>query len=176
MTLTVEQLKLRPGFVGTTIDDSVLSSELAAAYEAIAAYAGADGNVTEWIRRPHGRLLMLARSASAIVSVTEGTTALAATDYELNDQTLRRLATGTHPARWWCGDIDVVYTPIDQDDERDRVAAELVGLSLTFRPGIASQQIGPWREAYQEGGAGQLTYEQQRATILATLGAAAGIR
>ena len=110
------------------------------------------------------------------MSVEEGTTVLATDDYELNDRTVRRIATGTHPASWWCGDIDVVYTPLDQDDERDRVAAELVALAVTYSPGISSQQIGPWRETFQEGGAGQLTYDAQRMAILATLGTAAGIR
>ena len=70
------------------------------------------------------------------------------------------------------GRADVTYRPPDDTANRVRVAIELVKLEFAFNPGLASQTIGTWSEAYTSGGK---SYAEQRAEILASLSPGIGI-
>lgn len=156
------------GYVTTALEDDDLERLLSAAYQAIVAFAGPAGNVAELIT-PHGDLLMLAFRASAVVSVAEQTgidTTLATDDYALvGDQTLRRLRTGTNPYHCWRGRVAVTYTPLDDDENRDRVALALVEQDLNQNPGLTGQRLGDWQESFAPDSA----YHQDRAAIIASL-------
>jgi len=66
----------------------------------------------------------------------------------------------------------VAYRPPDDTAERVRVAIELIKLEFGFNPGLASQAIGTWSEAYTNSAK---SYAEQRAEILASLAFAVGI-
>jgi len=151
--------------VTSTLADGALEMLLAAAYEAIDERTGSDADVTELMYGGPGPILMLSRKASAIVSVTENEILLGATDYELRGRVLLRLHTGSIPGRWWHGRVDVVYTPLVSQDQRDLVAVALVKQDLSHNPGAVTERIGDWSET----GVTTLTYTQERADILASL-------
>jgi len=122
---------------------------------------------------PRGDLLMLSERASSIVEVIEHAqlvvpTTLVSDDYELTSSgyVLRRLRTGTNGAYRWFPLVSVEYIPYSDNATRSRVQSELVKLSISFSPGLASQTIGSWTESYASSG---LPYDAQRAAILATL-------
>jgi hypothetical protein len=171
MTLTVAELREH---ITTDLGDDALTRLLDAAYDAIDERAGAAGSVTETHRSPSGRLLMLNRRASAIVSVTEQATGssplvLDATDYRLRPSglMLERLATGINPASYFYGPVDIVLTVVDDASERDRVAIELVALDLEpDEIGVAAERIGDWSET---SASGVETYGATREAILASL-------
>jgi hypothetical protein len=127
--------------------------------------------VTDMLRSGSGCLLMLNRTASEILSVTEDGILLSPLDYELRSSglVLERLRTGPSPRYWWLGRIDVTYTMGDEA-ERDRVVIALVELELNHAPGLMSQTIGQWSETY--GGPQGQSYEEARGEILASLGGA----
>lgn len=163
--LSLAELKTH---VTSTLADSALQDLLDAAYDAIIEYAGTDGPVSE-LYRVHGDLLLLARPAASVVSVIEQDVTLAADDYEIRGtgRTLRRLATGTNPASYWCGRVDVSYMPRSEAAQRKVVQLELVKLDLAFSPGgLASQRIGEWQESYATNAGG---YDEQHAAILGRL-------
>src|SRR5690348_11076314 len=113
---------------------------------------------------------MLALRASALVSVVEQVnatdTTLATDDYQLvGDQTLRRLRTGTNPYHCWRGRVAVTYTPLDDDENRDRVALALVEQDLNQNPGLTGQRLGEWQESF----APDSSYHADRAAIIASL-------
>lgn len=171
MTLSVDDLR---ALHASTLTDAALQTYLDAAYQAIDNYAGETGDVQELLMASgQGPLLMLSRRASNIVSVIEHELTLAADDYELRSsgQMLYRLNTGTNPRRSWrAARIDVTYSPYLNDDDRDRVAVELVKLDLNYSPGLTAQEIGDWSEQYARNDL--FNYQTERAAILATLGAA----
>lgn len=171
--ITVEQLLEH---VTTDLGEDALGRLLDAAYEAIekAAGPGSDSdyasNVSELITPGPGDLVRLSKPATAVVTVTEGTTDLAADDYELraSGQLLRRLSTGTNPRSRWCGRVDVTYTPVSDVNDRDRVAIALVKLDIDHQPGVQSETLGDHSITFASGGAGN-SYAEQRAAILASL-------
>lgn len=164
--LTATELR---GYVTTALEDTDLERLLSAAYEAIVAFAGPSGATTELVT-PHGDLLMLAKRADSITSVTETVygveTTLATDDYELvGDQTLRRTNDGTHPYHCWRGRVKAVYVPLDDDENRDRVAIALVEQDLNHSPGLTSERLGDWQVSV----ATSTDYVKEREAILATL-------
>lgn len=178
--LTVEQLRLH---VTSDLSDAALQMLLDAAEEAINAFLGAGAGtydapdaVNELIT-VQGDLIRLSQPAESIESVIEGTTLLAADDYELRSSglTLRRLNTGTNPAQWWRRRVDVTYTPLSNAAERERVQIALVQADLNYSPGVTSERIGDWSEAFAQATA-NTGYQVERAAILASLApVAAGI-
>jgi hypothetical protein len=158
--LTVDDLREH---VTSTLEDGALEMLLAAAYGAIDEQIGSDADVTELMYGGPGPILMLSRKASAVVSVTENEQLLGATDYELRGRVLLRLHTGSIPGRWWHGRVDVVYTPLISQDQRDRVAIALVKQDLNHDPGSTTERIGDWSETASQ------SYTQERADILASL-------
>jgi hypothetical protein len=102
-----------------------------------------------------------------VSEVIEGTTTLAADDYELRSTgyTLRRLTGGTNPASFWRDRVRVTYTPLSDLALREVAQIELVKLDVAFNPTLAAQTIGSWSETYQQG----KSYPDQRADILASL-------
>lgn len=158
--------------VTTTLGDEAIQRLLDAASEAIEMELGpyaADGTVDEIITtRGRGPLLRLSRRAESVQSVAEGTpslTTLAADDYEVRGQILRRLNDGTTPSSWWRGRVYVTYTPLSDLAMRDVAQLELVRLEIAFNPSLAMQVIGSWTEQYVQGS----SYTEQRSTILAAL-------
>jgi hypothetical protein len=168
--LSVSQFRL---LAPTTLEDEALLILLDAAAQEIVRAIGPAGETTEWLTA-QGDLLMLSRSALSISEIVEHgpfidtTTTLDPTDYEVNGsgQTLRRLYSGPNPARRWYRPF-VTYLPVDDTASRQRVQSELVKLTISFTPGLASQTIGTWSESYTDPTKG--TYAQQREDILATL-------
>ena len=122
MILTVEEFEAR---VSTGLDEGSVQSLLDAAETAITDILGPVGPVQEY-HRASGDLIVLTRRADEITTVLEGTTELEDDDYELraDQQTVRRLNTGTNPASYWRGRTDWTYTPADDIDERARVQVE----------------------------------------------------
>ena len=169
--------QLRAFGVTTALSDATLQTLLNAAFDSIDEAIGPPGDIEER-QTVHGDLLMLNRTAASVTSVAEHDRwtpiALATDDYELSrsGHVLIRLRTGTNPSWCWRGRVRVVYTPVDDTANRIRVAIELVKLSITFSPGLASQTIGTWGEAYATG----VPYPEQRAAILASLSDGAMIR
>lgn len=157
----------------STLNDESLLILLGAAANEIVKAIGPVGSVSEQ-RHASGELLLLAHDAGSITSVVENGATLAPDDYTLSSTgaTLRRLRTGTHPANRWHGRVDVVLVVAEDLATRQRVQLELVKLSIAFQPGLASQTIGTWTEAYQ---AKTLSYAEQRGEILASLAAPMGV-
>ena len=157
------------GYVTTVLEDADLERLLSAAYEAIVAFAGPSGAATELVT-PRGDLLMLAKRADSITSVSETVYGIATTlstdDYELvGDQVVRRTNDGTHPYRCWRGRVTVTYTPLDDDENRDRVAIALVTQDLNHSPGVTGERLGDWQVSI----ATATDYVREREAILATL-------
>ena len=125
--------------------------------------------------RASGDLLMLGRPAEAITSVVEAATwTLDPTDYQLRPSgtILHRLRTGLNPSVHWRGRVEVVYVPADDAARRGIAQVELCRVSIAFNPGLASQTIGQWTEAYQTGGA---TPEELRSAAVLPLLDPAGV-
>jgi hypothetical protein len=168
--LSLAQLK---ALAPSTLNDESLLILLSSAATEIVRYAGASGEVSEVVHA-RGPLLMLSHAAGGVTTVVEdaygSAVTLDATDYELSrtGQVLRRLQSGTNPGYYWRGHVRVTYAQPDDLAIRQRVQLELVRLTMTFSPGLASQTIGTWTETYQTAASGK-TYEEQRTEILATL-------
>ncbi len=160
----------------TSLSDESLLILLNAAASEIVQFAGPAGEITDQRRAP-GDLLALAHTAGSITSVAENGVALTADDYALSStgNTVRRLRTGTHPAHRWHGLVEVISVARDDLANRQRVQLELVKLSIAFQPGLASQTIGTWAEAYQSGGNGGKSYGEQRDELLASLASPLGV-
>lgn len=169
MALTVEQLRQH---IDTPLEDDALERLLAAAYEAIADRVGEDAERGELLSA-RGDLLMLARRAASIESVTEihgsATLELDEDDYELRPggRTLRRLLTGTNPAYCWRYRNDVRYTPHVGDADRDRVAIALVGLDSGYQPGLTGERVGDHQVTFAANSV--FNYEIERQSILDSL-------
>lgn len=156
-------------YLTTTLSDAVLQTYLDAALSDIERVMPS-GPTSEIIEPGIGDLVMLGRPASEVISLTEGVgssaISLAADDYELRGQTMRRLFDGTNPATAWRGRLDVAYVPDVDQAAIIRTAVALVRLDITTAPGLASQTIGTWSETY----ATAKPYAESRAEILASLG------
>jgi hypothetical protein len=158
--------------VTTSLGDEAVQRLLDASSEAIVSALGpylTDGTIDEIITpRGLGPLLRLSRRAESIDEIIEGTTTLAADDYELRSSgyIVRRLDTGTNPASYWRNRVYVTYLPLSDLAERDRVQLELVKLDLAYQPGITQETIGSWSETLAQG---DRTYQVERAAILASL-------
>jgi hypothetical protein len=155
--------------IETTLGDVGLQLLLDAAEAAITEAVGPVGAVTEVLTAGTGDLVMLARRASAITSVSEYTVTLNANDYELvgSGRLLRRKDTGANPDSRWRGRLVVMYTPVSDLERRKAAQLALVRLDLDFNPGVASESIGDWSETYRT----DASYVDQRNQILAGLGA-----
>lgn len=166
MLLTDEEARQ---FVSTTLDTEAFAILLSASEEAIVDAVGAleydeTPNVEER-HFPAGDLLRLSRRPSLVLSVLEDTTELETDDYALRGTILRRLADGTNPRSCWWSPVTVTYTPVSDVNSRKRAQAELLQLYLASRPGVTSQTIGPWTEAY-----GQMSQMlAQQSSILASI-------
>lgn len=164
--------------VTTSLGDDAIQRLLDDAEEAIIAYAGptVDADyVTDMAERfvPHGDAIRLSRRASAIVEVLEHAqretpTTLAADDYELSQSgfMLHRLRGGTNGSWRWHSDVEVRYTPYSDVATRVITQLQLCRLEIAFNPGLASQTIGSWAEAFTTNG---IPYPEQRDAILARL-------
>ena len=178
MLLTVDEARL---FITTSLGDDALRLLLDASEEVIADQAGplaSDDGMTPAVEhhRVHGDLIVLHGRATAITSVVEGDTTLAADDYALGGTgtALRRLDSGTNPAAYWLGEVVVTYTPRGNIASRQTAQVQLVNLYVSYRPGVSSQTIGPWSEVYSQ----MSTLLGQRQDILSAIagGAFEGIR
>lgn len=167
MTLTVDALR---GHIETGLGDDELGLLLDAAYEAIDLTVGPADSVSELLSAGSGDLLMLSRAAASITSVTECDVELEADDYALvGDQVLRRVATGPNPRRAWTGRVEIAYVPVDDANERDRVAIGLVNLDLNYDPGLTAERLGDHTITYRSGGGTTDSYAVEREELLATL-------
>lgn len=162
--------------ITTALSDDALTRLGDAAWEEITEAAGAEGDVTE-IHDTGGTYLFLSRPAGSFTSIKETVgstvTTLATNDYRLgiDGLSIRRLATGTNPQTYWQGTVEVIYTPVADEEQRQVVQIALVRLYLNHHPGVTDEQIGDWRESYQNNSA--WNYAQERDNILATLRAPA---
>lgn len=163
MALTAAEM--RP-YLETDLTDQELTLLVNAAYASIADAHGAAGTITERRRGTSGRVLMLAHRASAITSIVEDDTELAADDYDLrpSGRQIERLSDGTNPASRWHGYVDLQYTNALADAERDRVAIALVQLDATYSPGVTGERLGDHQVTFAAN-----NYEIERAAILASL-------
>jgi hypothetical protein len=158
-------------------DPQDLQVILDAAYHAIEQRIGPVGEPVSEFHTVHGPLIQLNREADIITDVVEfhptfsaGTTVeLDDSDYELrpSGQVLVRLRTGSHPAYFWRGRVDVTYLPKDDQALRDSVAAQLVELELNAKHGLSEETIGSWSERYNRAAG---SYTDQRESILGSLG------
>jgi hypothetical protein len=126
-----------------------------------------EGSRTETFHVGYGRTtgkLALARYTDA-VTVTDGGSALAASQFRLVDSgsAIERLETGS--SLWWTGPyVAVLYAPNDEDEVR-RVLFDLVALAATPAEAHSSEQIG----AYSYSGGGVATRAASRAVLAASL-------
>lgn len=154
--------------VGPGPSDAVLTDLLAAAQAAITARYGTDaGPVTEYLR-PFGQWVRLSRPASAISSVLEGRTSLASELYEIwagGADYVRRLDSSSNVTPWtdW---VEVAYTPVSEEAERDRVTIALVDLDLNRASGLTGITVGPWSEQYTQD---DEAYRKTREAILESI-------
>lgn len=159
--------------VTTALGAEALELLLDAAWQAIAEVIGVEGDVTE-VRDGGGSFIFLPRPAATITSVKEWLgysyeRTLAEDDYRLlsDGVSLKRLATGTTPATYWAGPVEIEYEPTDDDSSRQVVQIALVKLFLDHHPGIQEEEIGDWRQVFQSNSV--WNYAQERETILDTL-------
>jgi len=166
MALTAEQML---PYLETELDATELELLVNAAYAAITTAHGQAGTITERRLGTSGRVLMLAHRASAITSITEDDTALAADDYQLrpSGRQVERLSDGTNPASRWRGYVDLQYTNALADAERDRVAIALVQLDANYTPGVTGERLGDHQVTFAANSV--FNYEIERAAILASL-------
>lgn len=154
--------------VGAGPSDAVLTDLLTAAQEAITSRYGSDtGTVTEYLR-PFGQWVRLTRPTSSIGSVIEGTTTLDSGLYEIwagGADYIRRLDSSGNVTSW-AGMVEVAFTPISEEAERDRVTIALVDLDLNRASGITGITVGPWSEQYTQD---DKAYREAREAILTSL-------
>lgn len=176
--LTVAELRKHLADYPTGDDyDDALARLLEAAELAVTDAAGPVGDVTEYGTGGSGYLI-LNRTASAITSIIEdfdgSPLTLEEDDYRLSPSgnVLSRLNTGTHSAYRWLGNVQVIYTPVDDTALREVAAVSLVQTFVNLHPGLQAETIGPWSETYMSGA----DWTAQREAILATLRPSGGMR
>lgn len=133
------------------VDDTELQAlvdEATAELEARLGPSASDGPIS-FSERPRGPLVDLPRPAvvggDLVVTERRGdtSTVLSADDYDLRNggRTLRRRSDGTNPYERWAPDVDLTYTPVDDDAQREEVIVRLVQLSLEYDP-VAQRSVG----------------------------------
>lgn len=159
--------------VTTSLGDDAIELLLDAAWQAIAIVAGEEGDVVE-VRDGGGSYVFLSRRATSVDSVKEWLgysyeQTLDAADYRLlsDGLSLRRLNSGTTPATYWAGPVEITATAVDDDALRQSLQLQLVSLFLNHHPGITAQWIGDWREEFQS--AANWSYASEREALLNTL-------
>lgn len=158
--------------VTTDLSDAAIQRLLDAAYADIEREIGPAGERTV-VLEAVGRYVVLPLDELTITAVVEDAdglrTSLAADDWRRRGVVLERLSTGTNPRTSWLGRVEVTLAP-DDEALRDRTALALVQLGVEAHPGLASQQIGEWRETY-------LSADQEaiRRELLAALHAPLGV-
>lgn len=162
--MTVDLADVR-AHIGPGPSDEVLTDLLAGATEAIDLRYGPEVESERAYSRPFGQWVRLRPRASAVTSVIEGTTTLAESLYTLwpGGAYLRRLDSSGNPQAWsaW---VDVVYTPLSETEQRDRVTIALIDLELGHPgSGLTSITVGPWSEQYAQS---DQSYEELREAIL----------
>lgn len=146
----------------TKLDDTSLQLLLDAAAAALSARWGPSvGQITDRCR-PFGRVIILRRPASSVLSVTEvygpTTRLLVSSDWALRSsgQSLLRLPVGY----FWPADlVDVVYAPIDDTPERKRIQLAMIKLDLAYS-GLTSQTDGSHSESQSA------TYSDERRRLV----------
>lgn len=166
--LTVDQLREH---VTSSLSDDALQLRLDAAYEAIDAYAGSDGPVTELVDGGH-RYITLSRPADEITSIVEDYSSdtpdtMAADDYLVHPggYVIERLSGGTLSRHTWHHRVFVTYHPVGTDATRDLVAIDLVNFDLTMQAGLTMEQVGAWTRQYGQA----KTFDQLHDEILGRL-------
>jgi hypothetical protein len=158
--------------ITTGLSDTALGLLGTAAWEAITQAVGDEGAITE-IHDGGGTYLFLTRPAATFTSIKETIgstiTTLAANDYrtDVNGMSIRRLATGDNPQNYWQGTVEVIYTPTDDEAQRQVAQIALVELFLNHHPGLQAETIGDWQEQFQSNSA--WNYALERDAILSTL-------
>lgn len=189
--LTVDDLRKH---VTSALVDDALQMLLDAEEQAIVAVHGPIGTIVD-LREGGVGLVALSRRAGSITSVDElyllgsrtvdrdlrqllyaeelwtYATALEPEDYLLDASgyLLQRQADGPNPADIWGQGVRVTYASFDDTAERKRVQLELMKLDLTYSPGLASQRIGDWTEAYQAGTGARASHRDERDEILLSM-------
>lgn len=149
MLLTVDEFRLldpAPAF-----EDEALQLLLDAAEAEIIRAAGAGGPVQEWFTGGQ-RVIALGQLAGSITSIVEhglwdgSSTTLETDDYLVDPggYLLYRDSNGTNPRWRWYGRIVITYSPVDSDDIRKSVQADLAKLAMTYAPGVTSETVGSW--------------------------------
>ena len=159
--------------VTTALSDNALELLLDAAWQAIAGVAGAEGDVLD-VRAGGGSVIFLSRRATVVSAVKEWhgfsyQRELAPDDYRLNADgvSLHRLISGTTPAAYWAGPVEVAFETASDDSSRQVGQIALVKLFVDHHPGIQEEEIGDWRQVFQSNSV--WNYAQERETILETL-------
>lgn len=173
MLLNIAEFRaLRPDSAG--LDDEATQLLLDAAESEIVRFAGALGSASEYLT-DQGRIITLARKASAITSITETdrytnhVDTLASDDYVLwpDGLVVERLAGGTTSRYNWHGRVAIAYTVANDEDLRKIVQSELVALMVDFSPGLQSETVGSWTQTLASNSVWNASAE--RAAILARL-------
>lgn len=171
MILSVEEYRTLDA--ADAFEDEALQALLDATEAEIVRAAGGTDSVTEFHAGGGGRLALL-RPASSITSITEtdsagGVVTLAADDYLLYPAgvALERLSTGTNPGSRWYGRVTVTYVPADQDALRRGVQYDLMKLTMSYNPGLTSEQVGQWTRSFASNSAWNT--DEERQAILARL-------
>lgn len=137
--------------VGPGPSDAELTRQLSAALEAIVGrYGPVEATEREYVK-PFGQWVRLGLRASAVTTVLEGETAVTSPNYVIwpGGFYLRRLDDDGDPIAWtdW---VDVIYTPLSEASERDRVTLALIDLEINRSPGLTGITVGPWSEQYAQ--------------------------
>lgn len=173
--LSVADLRTLPVFRSEeTFPDAWLQILLDATEAEIADELGGPvGSVTEVVDGSLLSWLTLRRRADSITTIVETSdsvvTTIAADDYRiaLDRRSLQRLGTGTNPSARWPRLVSVTYAAEADEPTRKRVQKALVELDAGYAPGRTDEQIGAWRESYQQSSV--WNYQTERKAILATL-------
>lgn len=153
--------------VGTSLSESALQLLLDATAVQVNRVAGDSDMVTEEIPGDT-TTVMLTGEAHAITAVIERNGSvdrtLAANDYALSPTKIavRRLATGTNPRTTWDHEVVVTYARVSDVALRKAAQLALIRLELNRNPGLTSESIGAWSQAFAAPGQVDL----ERAAIL----------
>lgn len=91
-------------------------------------------------------------------------TTLAADDYRIADggHAVERLIDGTNGLGSWSKLVEMTYTPIGNQKQRDEALIKLVTLSLTWQGLVKSESVG---DSNQSGNADPQAYQREREAI-----------
>jgi hypothetical protein len=138
--------------IETDLTDAALQRLIAAADQEIVETLG-EHNPTGTVTETHvggDKGLFLNRPAASITSITEyrgtTTTVLVAADWRAwyGNRVLERLSLdATNPQGEWAERVDVVYTPVDDDNARIGATIDLVNLAIRYT-GLQSERVGDY--------------------------------